>query len=90
MNAVESGQFQNYWNKTETYEALAEHIRMDFDSIKETLAELMEGAHLPVSLATYQNDMTSISCRDDILALLIHFGYSANGQKYRWWKKQDL
>ncbi len=75
VNAVESGQFQNYWNKTETYEALAEHIRMDFDGLKETVAELMEGAHLPVSLATYQNDMTSMSCRDDVLALLIHLGY---------------
>ena len=75
VNTIESGQFQNYWNKTETYEALAEHIRMDFDGLKETVARLMEGAHVPVSLATYQNDMTSMACRDDVLALLIHLGY---------------
>ena len=75
VNAIESGLFQNYWNKTETYEALAEHIRMDFNGLKETVARLMDGAHLPVSLATYQNDMTSMACRDDVLALLIHLGY---------------
>ncbi len=75
VNAMTYGQIKNYWNNTETYEALAEYIRMDFDGLKETVARLMEGDHLPVNLGTYQNDMTSLSCRDDVLALLIHLGY---------------
>ena len=75
VNAVTFGEIKNYWNNTETYEALAEYIRMDFDGLKETVARLMEGEHLPVSLGTYQNDMTSMACRDDVLALLIHLGY---------------
>ena len=83
VNAIDSGQFLNYWNNTETYEALAEYIRMDFDGLKETVAELMAGAHLPVSLATYQNDMTSMTCRDDVLALLIHLGYLGYDQPKR-------
>ena len=83
VNAIDSGQFLNYWNNTETYEALAEYIRMDFDGLKETVAELMAGAHLPVSLGTYQNDMTSMTCRDDVLALLIHLGYLGYDQPKR-------
>ena len=75
VNAMTYGQIKNYWNNTETYEALAEYIRMDFDGLKETVARLMEGEHLPVRLGTYQNDMTSMTCRDDVLALLIHLGY---------------
>ena len=75
VNAVRSGLIKNYWNNTETYEALAEYIRMDFDGLKETVARLMEGEHLSVNLGTYQNDMTSMTCRDDVLALLIHLGY---------------
>ena len=75
VNAMTYGQIKNYWNATETYEALAEYIRMDFDGLKETVARLMEGEHLPVRLGTYQNDMTSMTCRDDVLALLIHLGY---------------
>jgi hypothetical protein len=75
VNAMRNGQIKNYWNNTETYEALAEYIRMDFDGLKETVARLMEGEHLPVNLGTYQNDMTSMTCRDDVLALLIHLGY---------------
>ena len=75
VNAMRTGLIKNYWNNTETYEALAEYIRMDFDGLKETVARLMEGEHLPVNLGTYQNDMTSMTCRDDVLALLIHLGY---------------
>ena len=86
VNAMTYGQIKNYWNATETYEALAEYIRMDFDGLKETVARLMEGTHLPVKLGTYQNDMTSMSCRDDVLALLIHLGYlgydQANGEVF--------
>ena len=86
VNAMTYGQIKNYWNNTETYEALAEYIRMDFDGLKETVARLMEGEHLPVKLGTYQNDMTSMSCRDDVLALLIHLGYlgydQANGEVF--------
>ena len=86
VNAIHSGQIKNYWNNTETYEALAEYIRMDFDGLKETVARLMEGEHLPVNLGTYQNDMTSMTCRDDVLALLIHLGYlgydQANGEVF--------
>ena len=75
VQAVSTGQVRNYWNKTETYEALAEFIRMDFDGLKETVAQLMAGEKLPASLRTYQNDMTTFGGRDDILALLIHLGY---------------
>ncbi|MBQ9369204.1 MAG: AAA family ATPase [Victivallales bacterium] len=86
VNALRNGLIKNYWNATETYEALAEYIRMDFDGLKETVARLMEGEHLPVKLGTYQNDMTSMTCRDDVLALLIHLGYlgydQANGEVF--------
>ena len=86
VNAMTYGQIKNYWNATETYEALAEYIRMDFDGLKETVARLIEGEHLPVRLGTYQNDMTSMTCREDVLALLIHLGYlgydQANGEVF--------
>ena len=75
VKAVSTGHIRNYWNKTETYEALAEYIRMDFDGLKETVAELMDGMHVHVNLGTYKNDMTSFQYKDDILALLIHLGY---------------
>ena len=75
VKAVSTGVIQNYWNKTETYEALAEYIRMNFDGLKDAVALMMDGARIPVDLSTYQNDMTSFHGRDDVLTLLINLGY---------------
>lgn len=75
VKAVQTGRLMNYWNKTETYEALAEYIRRDYDGLKEAVALLMDGGRLNVDPSTYQNDMTTFQGRDDILSLLIHLGY---------------
>ena len=75
VKAVSTGIIQNYWNKTETYEALAEYIRMDYDGLKESVALLMDGGRVEVNIANYQNDMTSFHGRDDVLTMLIHLGY---------------
>ena len=78
LSVIESmftGQIKNYWNKTETYEALAEYIRKDYDGLKNAVALLMDGGRLQIDTSSYQNDMTTFSSRDDILSLLIHLGY---------------
>ena len=75
VEALTTGIIQNYWNRTETYEALAEYIRMDYDGLKDAVALLMDGGRIPINPSTYQNDMTTFQSRDDILALLIHLGY---------------
>ena len=73
--SVKTGKIQNYWNKTESYEALAEYIRKDYDGLKDAVALLMDGGRLKIDTCTYQNDMTTFTCRDDVLSLLIHLGY---------------
>ena len=75
VNAVFFRKIENYWNKTETYEALAEYIRMDYDGLKDAVALLMDGGRVQIDTSTYQNDMTTFHGRDDILSLLIHLGY---------------
>ena len=77
VKAIETGVISNYWNQTETYEALAEYIRKDFDGLKEAVALLMDGGRIRVNINKYQNDMTTFTSKDDILALLIHLGYLA-------------
>ena len=75
VKSVTTGRISNYWNKTETYEALAEYIRKDYDGLKDSVAFLMDGGKLKIDTSTYQNDMTTFTCRDDVLSLLIHLGY---------------
>jgi hypothetical protein len=66
-----TGVIKDYWNKTETYEALAEYIRKDYDGLKEAVALLMDGGRLVIDTSTYENDMTTFTGRDDVLSLLI-------------------
>ncbi|SKC02715.1 hypothetical protein SAMN06296386_11459 [Lachnospiraceae bacterium] len=75
VEAVTTGVIKDYWNKTETYEALADFIRRDYDGLKEAVTLLMDGARLKIDTSTYQNDMTTFIGKDDILSLLIHLGY---------------
>ena len=75
VEAMTTGIIKDYWNKTETYEALAEYIRKDYDGLKEAVALLMDGGRLEIDTSTYQNDMTTFTCRDDVLSLLVHLGY---------------
>ena len=75
MEAMKSSEFGSYWTQTETYEALRFYIDLDNDGLQEAIASMIGGAHLPVDTGTFQNDMTSIGGRDDVLTLLIHLGY---------------
>ncbi len=75
VKAMYSGIIENYWNRTETYEALAEYINKDFDGLKETITLLMNGGRVRVNVRRYQNDMTTFADGDDVLTLLIHLGY---------------
>lgn len=75
VESMSTGVIKNYWNKTESYEALAEYIRKDYDGLKDAVALLMDGGRLAIDTSTYQNDMTTFTGRDDVLSLLIHLGY---------------
>ena len=75
VESMTTGVIKDYWNKTETYEALAEYIRKDYDGLKDAVALLMDGGRLAIDPSTYQNDMTTFTGRDDVLSLLIHLGY---------------
>lgn len=69
------GEFGSHWTSTETYESLKSYIVMNFDGLKEAVVHLIAGGRIPINTARFQNDMTSLNSRDDVLSLLIHLGY---------------
>ena len=75
VEAMTSHIFDNYWNKTETYEALKKYIMMDFDNLKQKITEMIAGEKIHVNTAKFQNDMTTFNSSDDVITLLIHLGY---------------
>ncbi len=77
IEAVKSGEFGNYWTQTETYESLQLYIDLDEDGLKQAILQMLGGAWIKIDAATFQNDMTTMKCRDDVLTLLVHLGYLA-------------
>lgn len=83
VNAMLSGIFDNYWNQTETYEALKIYIRMNFEGLKDDIVKMLAGEAVPINIGTFSNDMTTFQGKDDVLTLLIHLGYLS----YHWMEK---
>lgn len=77
VQAMLTGQIRDYWNTTETYEALRVHINRNFSGLKDMVMLLMNGDRLHINTRQYQNDMSSMASADDVLTLLIHLGYLA-------------
>jgi hypothetical protein len=77
MQAIENESIESYWTQSETYESLKFYIDMDFDGLKESIVQMLGGAHCPVQTIGFQNDMTSIKNKDEVLTLLVHMGYLA-------------
>lgn len=77
IEALERDEFVSYWARTETYESLKIYIDLNEDGLKEAIVQMLGGERVSVDVGTFQNDMTNIKRRDDVLTLLIHLGYLA-------------
>ena len=77
MEAIKNEEFANYWTRTETYETLQFYIDLNEDGLKEAIVQMLGGAYIVIDDGTFQNDMTTIRSRDDVLTLLVHLGYLA-------------
>lgn len=75
VSAMLTRTYDNFWNKTETFEALRDYIILNFKGLRDTVTELLAGARKKINTATFTNDMTTFSSADDVLTLLIHLGY---------------
>ena len=75
MHAVNSGKFKSYWKKTSAAETLMTYIDMDQDDLQDTIARLIAGESVIVDTDSFQNDVETFTCKDDVLTLLAHLGY---------------
>jgi len=68
-------EFDNYWTKTETYEALKDYIKLNLDGLRDKIVQMISGYDTKVNPNKFTNDMTTFNSADDVLTLLIHLGY---------------
>ena len=80
VEAMLSGVYDNYWNQTESYEALKVYIQMNYDGLKEAIVRMLAGDRVQINTGTFSNDMTTFETKDDVLTLLVHLGYLS----YHW------
>ena len=67
--------FDSYWTKTESYEALKVYIEMNFDGLRDTVVNLLAGERAVIDTTSFTNDMVTFENKDDVLTLLVHLGY---------------
>ena len=77
VNTMIDGNFQSYWSATASYDSIVPLITMDFDGLKTSIIEMLSGASVDVDVASFQNDISNIVNKDDVLTYLIHMGYLA-------------
>ena len=75
MLAAGSGKFRSYWRQSAAVNSALEYINMDFDGLGDAMERLTAGMEIAVKTRKFQNDLTSFRSADDVLTLLIHFGY---------------
>lgn len=75
MQAVLRQRCRSYWASTGAYEAVAKYIGMNFDGLKDDVISLLSGGRVKVNTTKFQNDMSNIQRKDDVLTVLIHLGY---------------
>jgi len=75
INALDNKKIRNYWNKSSSFEYLSSYIHMNYDGLKDDIILLMKKGTIKINVKTYQNDMTSFKCKDDVFTLLVHLGY---------------
>lgn len=75
ISSIQFGKYSNYWNQTETFEALKVYIDMNFDGLRDDVLSMMAGERIPVNVGSFTNDMATFHTEDDVLTLLVHLGY---------------
>ena len=77
IQAISNEEWGDYWTETETYESLKYYIGMNEDGLKDAIISMLGGVRCKINTRTFQNDMSNLKSRDDVLTLLVHLGYLA-------------
>lgn len=77
IEAIYRNRYKNYWEKTGAYDSVSDYIQINFDGLKNDIIKMLAGNRCWVNTTKFQNDMSEIKSKDDVLTVLIHLGYLA-------------
>jgi hypothetical protein len=84
MQALYNESCESYWASTGAYDAVANYIQMNYEGLKDDIISMLAGGRCKVNPTKFQNDMSIIRNKDDVLTVLIHLGYLS----YNWRKSE--
>jgi len=77
VNAMQSGEFQSYWNATGSYESIRDYIKFNFDGTRDAVSKMLAGEEANVWIDSYCNSLDNFKSKDDVFGYLTHLGYLA-------------
>jgi hypothetical protein len=75
MQAIYNESCESYWASTGAYDAVANYIQMNYEGLKDDIILMLAGGRCKVNPTKFQNDMSVVRSKDDVLTVLIHLGY---------------
>ena len=75
MKAIRYRTFESYWEMSAAADSLLRYVSLDYEGLADIVREVMADRPVRVNTRKFKNDTTSFNSRDDVLTLLIHFGY---------------
>ena len=81
--ALTEGSLESYWKNTSSFKTINDLITLNMDGLKEDILKMLEGGKVTVNVNTFQNDLSSITTKDEALTALIHLGYLGYDGKRR-------
>ena len=75
MTAIREHRCRSYWAATGAFGRVSDYIQMNYEGLKDDIIAMLAGERRPVDPTSFQNDMSVINGRDDVLTVLIHLGY---------------
>lgn len=77
MMAMLNGACDNYWSSTGAYDNVSRYIQMNYEGLKDDVIQMIAGNKCAVNTTRFENDLSTIKSKDDVLTALIHLGYLA-------------
>ena len=84
MQALDTGRCRSFWAATGAYDAISNYININYEGLKDDIINMIGGGRSKVDPTMFENDLSMIFGRDDVLTVLIHLGYLS----YNWRKDE--
>ncbi|MBR0093396.1 MAG: AAA family ATPase [Lachnospiraceae bacterium] len=75
MKAIQAKRYASYWQMSSAADNLLYYVNMDYEGLAGDVNHLIADKPVPVDVEDFRNDPKDLRSRDDVITLLIHFGY---------------